>query len=202
MLQTVKISDWYHKNWGLIDPERLKHFLVFISFLEPFFVLFGKLQLVRECFLDAFDILRPFSVCFGPFKINSVCFSCFEIHPKQNFYWFRQWTETNAKQILFRLFSVRTKTNFHSFCWHPTLKHWALAYNITSIFLFFCSNKAIIIKHVPDFIAGFSTPQLLKPELLINREQILNFLMILNVGIDSENRVGKRVAQCPCSIKC
>ena len=71
--------------------------------------------------------LRPFSVCFSSFWNKSVCFGCFKMHPKhqnkpkQNFYWFRKWTETNAKQILFRLFSVRTENYFYLFRGHPTV---------------------------------------------------------------------------------
>ena len=43
--------------------------------------------------------------------------------PKQtetNFKWFRKWTKTNAKQILFWLFSVWTKFLFYLFCGHPS----------------------------------------------------------------------------------
>ena len=42
---------------------------------------------------------------------------------KQDYHWFRKWTETNAKQILFRLFSVRTEIFIYLFRGHPLCKY-------------------------------------------------------------------------------
>jgi len=75
-------------------------------------------------------VSKYFLVRFGSFWNKSVCFDCFDVHPKhrnkpkQNLYWFRKGTETNAKQILFRLFSVRTEIFFYSFRGHPSSKYW------------------------------------------------------------------------------
>ena len=162
-LQTVKISDWYYKNWGLIDLERPESVFLFLfqfwshfSFcfgncswkenvfwvlmviLRPFsvcfgsfwnksgfFCCFGNCSLKESIFWVLLLFLRPFSVCFGSFWNKSVCFGCFKIHPKhrnkpkQNFHWFRKWTKTNAKQILFRLFSVQTEIFLYLFRGHP-----------------------------------------------------------------------------------
>ena len=106
--------------------ETWEHFLVFISFLSHFSFCFWNYSWKESMFWLLLIFLRPFSVCFGSFWNKSVCFGCFKIHskhrnkPKQNFHWFRKWTETNAKQILFRLFSVRTEIFFYLFRGHPT----------------------------------------------------------------------------------
>ena len=92
-----------------------------------FLVCFGNCSWKESIFWVLLLFLRPFSVCFSSFWNKSVCFGCFKIHPKhrnkpkQNFHWFQKWTETNAKQILFRLFSVRTEIFFYSFRGHPKL---------------------------------------------------------------------------------
>ena len=109
--------------------ETWEHFLVFISFLSHFSFFFWNYSWKDSMFWLLLIFLRPFSVCFGSFWNKSVCFSCFEIHlkhrnkPKLNFYWFRKWTETNAKQIMFRLFSVRTENFNYSFRGHPTWQY-------------------------------------------------------------------------------
>jgi hypothetical protein len=133
----------------LFSSTSLCSLRVFI-FLQAFFILFRNLQLERERNLGAFRMLSTFSVCFGWFWNKSLCFDCFNRHfrfvsvcfgsfwnkyvcfgcfkinpkhqnnPKQNIHWFRKWTETNAKQILFRLFSVRTEIFFCLFRGHPT----------------------------------------------------------------------------------
>jgi len=77
--------------------------------------IFGVFRLILKqiCLFQLFQC--TFSVCFGSFWNKTVCFGCFKIHlkhqnkPKQDYHWFRKWTETNAKQILFRLFAVRTE---------------------------------------------------------------------------------------------
>jgi hypothetical protein len=69
-----------------------------------------------------------FLVCFGSFWNKFICFSFSKYiqntetnrnKPKQNFHWFRKWTETNAKQILFRLFSVLNPNFFLFVLWTP-----------------------------------------------------------------------------------
>jgi hypothetical protein len=62
---------------------------------------------------------------FGLLRNRSVCFGCFDIgskhRNKQNFFFgFKKQTETNAKQILFRFVSVRTKIYFCLFRGHPS----------------------------------------------------------------------------------
>ena len=107
--------------------------------LSTFSVCFGWFWNKSLCF-DCFNRhFRFVSVCFGLFRLfrytfsvwccslrnKSICFGCFDRHPKhrnkpkQNFQWFRKWTETNAKQILFRLFSVWTENFFYLFRGHP-----------------------------------------------------------------------------------
>ena len=123
---------WFDLFWKL-QLER-EHFLGTIAIFKFIFGLFWfilkQICLFRFVLKTAAEkraffwvlllLLRSFLVCFGSFWNKSVCFSFFKIHskhrniPKQNFHWFRKWTETNAKQILFRLFSVRTEILF--FC--------------------------------------------------------------------------------------
>ena len=110
------------KNFLRPNPfKETRELLVFILFLEPFSVCFGNCSWKESIFWVLFLFLRPFSFRFGSFWNKSVCFGCFKIHskrrnkPKQNFHWFWKWTEANAKQILFRLFSVRTEFFFIRF---------------------------------------------------------------------------------------
>ena len=77
-------------------------------------------------FSKNFGLFRFVSVCFGLLRNRSVCFGCFDIgskhrnKPKFFLFGFTKQTETNAKQILFRIVSVRTEIYFCLFRGHPS----------------------------------------------------------------------------------
>jgi hypothetical protein len=79
-----------------------------------------------------FRKFRVVLVCFGLLRNSSVCFGCFDIgskhrnKPKFFAFGFKNQIETNAKQILFRFFSVRTEIYFCLFRGHPSLINTAL----------------------------------------------------------------------------
>jgi hypothetical protein len=93
-------------------------------------------QFKRKYIWVLFRQFRVGPVCFGLFRFVSVCFGLFRFVTKQTclfrlfLYRFEQTeffcfcytkqTETNAKQILFRFVSVRTKIYFCLFRGHPT----------------------------------------------------------------------------------
>jgi hypothetical protein len=84
-------------------------------------------QFKREYIWVFFRKFRVVSVCFGLLQNSSVCFGCFATgigskhrnKPKLFGIGFTKQTETNAKQILFRLVSVRTENYFCLFRGHP-----------------------------------------------------------------------------------
>ena len=53
-----------------------------IKILGPFLACFGNCSWKESIFWALLIFLRTFMVCFGSFWNKSVCFSCFEIHPK------------------------------------------------------------------------------------------------------------------------
>jgi hypothetical protein len=69
--------------------------------------------------------LEIFSVCFGLFQENSVCFGCFDTgqkqrnKPKKIIFGFAKQTEKQLKQIEFRFVSIRTEKIFLLFRGHP-----------------------------------------------------------------------------------
>ncbi len=82
-------------------------------------------QFKREYIWKFFQKFRVVPVCFGLLRNRSVCFGCFHIGLKHRnklkffLFGFTKQTETNAKQILFRFVSVRTKIYFCLFRGHP-----------------------------------------------------------------------------------
>ncbi len=113
-------------------------FFLFFSFFRFFrffgFFRFVSKQLVSEDPPKQFKTefiwvfvrkFRVVSFCFCFLRNSSVCFGCFDIGSKYRnklkifAYGFMKQTETNAKQILFRFVSVRTKIYFCLFRGHP-----------------------------------------------------------------------------------
>ncbi len=126
----------------LFFTENLEFFRVFFDLFSFFSVCFASIpkqwvsiepkqkedppkQFKREYIWVFFKKFRVVSVCFGLLRNRSVCFGCFDIGSKHrnkpNFkvFGFTKQTETNAKQILFRFVSVRTKIYFCLFRGHP-----------------------------------------------------------------------------------
>jgi hypothetical protein len=80
-------------------------------------------QFKREYIWVFFRKFWVVSVCFGLLQNSYVCFGCFDIgskHRNKPKLFFVLFHETNAKQILFRFVSVRTKIYFCLFRGHPT----------------------------------------------------------------------------------
>jgi len=59
---SVKISTWYHNNWGLIDPERLESYCF-------------NCAAEKRAFLGAFDILKAIFGLFW-FILKQICLFC------------------------------------------------------------------------------------------------------------------------------
>jgi hypothetical protein len=133
-------SVWTHKLRFLAKllhiPKRAKSLgffrfyrISFFSFFSFFSVCFETedppKQFKRDYIWVFFRKFRVVSVCSGLLRNRSVCFGCFDIgskhrnKPKFFVFGFTKQTETNAKQILFRFVSVRTKIYFCLFRGHP-----------------------------------------------------------------------------------
>ncbi len=75
-------------------------------------------QFKRESIWVFFPKIRVVSVCFGLLRNSSVCFGCFDTGSKHRnklksfVFGFTKQTETNAKQILFRLVLVWSEIYF------------------------------------------------------------------------------------------
>ncbi len=112
-------------------------------------------QIKREYIWVFFRKFRVVSVCYGLLRNRSVCFGCFDIGskhgntPKYLVFGFTKQTETNAKQILFPLVSVRTEIKFCLFRGHPTSNRRNI-FNIRDAWISRATCKSIDARHCTD----------------------------------------------------